>query len=647
MSLLGNIWVKLGLRSDDFNKGMDKAHSRAEKFGTAIGKIGAKMVLAWAAVGVAVTRMFKASVDNYQQQEAANRKLQNALRNTGSAIGTNYDELKRYASELQRVNGFADDATMNAMATLTTFRSVQGDVFKATIKAAQDMAAFMGTDLNSAVQQLGKALEAPEVGLTMLRRSGVVFTKEMTDGIKAMVKEGKTYEAQLLILEEVNKRFGGAAAAQAETAAGQWQRVKNAFSDLTEYIGRSSEASRGLARGLAETLEFADRIISAKSLSAWQKFWAIINSGSKAATEALEAEDAERDRVAANVKRHTDTVMAGVRSVEDARAALAKQEQIYNEAQAKGWKDRAAESKGAVDALNAYITAADEQAEKDRQAAAAAAKEQEEWRKKHTGILNELKDEIAAKEELLAMAKDYTEIRKLNEELKLLRERQQLLQGGGRPTDNNIAEVDSYGIFKKAGNTPGLEKMLESGIDTSGLKASTEDVNRWTKSLYDSIDVAQEFGAAIQRGVLDAFDELANAIGTGDWDTSALAKALLTPLADAAISAGTIILTTGEALTALKTALIDLFGGGPTGAMLAGGALLAVGFAAKAGLAAITRGSTSAGSGGGNPYTYAGGYGAAASGAGYGGQIELSGSVTVKGQDIQIALDNYNNNRRR
>ncbi|MBO7509581.1 MAG: hypothetical protein J6T35_00205, partial [Bacteroidales bacterium] len=106
MSLLGNIWVKLGLRSDDFNKGMDKAHSRAEKFGTAVGKIGAKMVLAWAAVGVAVTKLFKASVDNYQQQEAANRKLQNALRNTGSAIGTNYDELKRYAGELQRVNGY-------------------------------------------------------------------------------------------------------------------------------------------------------------------------------------------------------------------------------------------------------------------------------------------------------------------------------------------------------------------------------------------------------------------------------------------------------------------------------------------------------------------------------------------------------------
>lgn len=641
MSLLGNIWVKLGLRSDDFNKGMDKAHSRAEKFGTAVGKIGAKMVLAWAAVGVAVTRMFKASVDNYQQQEAANRKLQNALRNTGSAIGTNYDELKRYASELQRVNGFADDATMNAMATLTTFRSVQGDVFKATIKAAQDMAAFMGTDLNSAVQQLGKALEAPEMGLTMLRRSGVVFTKEMTDGIKAMVKEGKTYEAQLLILEEVNKRFGGAAAAQAETAAGQWQRVKNAFGDLTEYIGRSSEASRGLARGLAETLEFADRIISAKSLSAWQKFWAIINSGSKAATEALEAEDAERDRVAANVKRHTDTVMAGVRSVEDARAALAKQEQIYNEAQAKGWKDRAAESKGAVDALNAYITAADEQAEKDRQAAAAAAKEQAEWAKQHSGILNQLKDEIAAKEQLLNMANDHTEIARLQEELRLLKERQKYITDG--------ISTATIGAVKAPGNGV-AEATVPISIDTTPLQHSTDEVDDFIDKLKKQQekveDISNGFASALQNGMLDALDELAVAIGSGEWDTGAMLKALVTPLADMAISAGVIISGLGEAIQAMKTSLTTLQG--PV-AIAAGAALIAAGVAAKAGLAAIARngGSGSTSGSAGNPYTYAGGYGAAAAGAGYGGQIELSANVTVKGQDIQIALDNYNNNRRR
>ena len=180
MSLLGNIWVKLGLKSDDFQRGMDNAEKKAEKFGTKLGSFTAKAVLGVASLAAAFVKLGRASIQAYNQQEAANIKLQNALRNTGAAIGVNYDELKKYANELQHVNGVADDATMSAMATLTTFRSVQGDVFKATIRAAQDMAAFIGTDLNSAVLQLGKALEAPEVGLTMLRRSGVVFTTEMT-----------------------------------------------------------------------------------------------------------------------------------------------------------------------------------------------------------------------------------------------------------------------------------------------------------------------------------------------------------------------------------------------------------------------------------------------------------------------------------
>ena len=646
MSLLGNIWVKLGLKSDDFQRGLDNSHKRAERFGTAIGKIGAKMVLAWAAVGVALTRMFKASVENYQQQEAANRKLQNALKNTGSAIGTNYDELKRYASELQRVNGFADDATMNAMATLTTFRNVQGQVFKDTIKAAQDMAAFMGTDLNTAVQQLGKALEAPEIGITMLRRSGVIFTKEMTDGIKRLVAEGKTAEAQMAILEEVNKRFGGEAARQAETTAGAWKRVGMAFGDLSEHIGAATNATRGLANSLASALETADQIISSEALTRWEKFKVIfLGIGQAKAADKMVAFDKANREAAEHAAEYAKRQAEGITTIEEAQQRLAREEQGL----AKATSDqRKADHRAAIDAIKAEMGALNERKAKEeeeaRQAAARAKEEAErlkKWREEHTGILNELKDEIAEKEKLLRMAKDYSEIQRLNEELKLLRERQELLKSGRRPTDNNIAAIDGSGLKDSLA-------VAGPGVDTSALRSSTEEVNRFTKSLYDSIDVAQEFGAAIQRGVLDAFDELANAIGTGDWDTSALAKALLTPLADAAISAGTIILTTGEALTALKTALIDLFGGGPAGAMIAGSALLAVGFAAKVGLAAIAKnggkGSTSGSAG--NPYTYAGGYGAAGSSTNA-LQIEITGNLVAKGQDLQIALDNYNKNKRR
>lgn len=647
MSLLGNIWVKLGLKSDDFEKGVDRAHARAERFGTLIGKIGAKMVLTWAAVGVAVTKLFKQSVENYNQQEAANRKLQGALRNTGTAIGVNYVELKKYAGELQKVNGYADDATMNAMATLTTFRSVQGKVFKETIKAAQDMAAFMGTDLNTAVQQLGKALESPEMGLSMLRRSGVVFSKEMSEAIKKLIAEGKQYEAQLLILEEVQKRFGGEAARQADTAAGQWRRVGMAFGDLTEHIGKSSEASRGLASGLADALEYADKIISSRSLSGWQKLGALLNIGRGKAEALMAAEDAEAARIEENQKRHVAAVMSGLNTVEEARKRLAGQEAMLTEAQAKGWTQRAGEAQAAVDSLNAYIAKKEEEAERDRKAKDEAAKKAKEWAEQHTGILNELKDEIALKEKLLNMAKDTTEIKRLNNEIKALQLKRRLLLG----------EFNTGPKLKVGDTLSDADAMKLVGLDSESLKAEVDEV---FEDLDHSLDVfekqkdradkiAQDFGNALRSGVISAFDELAEAIGTGDWDTGALVKALLTPLADAAISAGTIVLTTGKALESLKTALLDLFGGGPYGAMIAGAALIAAGVAAKAGLAYIAKKGEGGGSSGSasNPYTYTGGYGVTPAAAGYGASMELSGTVTVKGQDLQIALDNYNKNRKR
>ena len=39
MGVLGNIWVKLGLKSDDFRKGMDQSEKKVSKFGQATKKM--------------------------------------------------------------------------------------------------------------------------------------------------------------------------------------------------------------------------------------------------------------------------------------------------------------------------------------------------------------------------------------------------------------------------------------------------------------------------------------------------------------------------------------------------------------------------------------------------------------------------------
>ena len=646
MSLLGNIWVKLGLKSDDFNTGVDRAEKRAERFGSFLGKVSAKVVLGWAAISTAIVKLTRTGIKNYQEAEAANIKLQNALKNTGAAIGVNYEGLRDYASQLQKVNGYADDATMSAMATLTTFRSVQGKVFKDTIAAAQDMASFLGTDLNAAVQQLGKALEAPEAGLSALRRTGVVFTDEMTEGIKKLVKEGKTYEAQMIILEEVNKRFGGSAAKQADTAASQWKRVGMAFGDLTEHIGAAHNATKALATSLATALETADQIISSEALTKWEKFKVIIlGIGQSDAADKMVASDKAQKESAAHAAEYAKKQLDGLDSIEKAQARLKIEQKNLAEAEQGSNRQREADHRASVAAIEAHIQALNEKKakeEEDAKLAAEKAKEEAErikkWREEHTGLLNELKDEIAEKQKLLNMATDRTEIMRLQEEIKLLQTKQEYLKSG-----RDLTKISAVKGVR------GEAQGATIGVDTSTLKHTQDEVDAFLEHFQaqqqKAENIANAFGSAIERGVIGALDELAEAIGTGDFDTTAFVKALVNPLADAAISTGLMVMSTGEALKALKAAMLDLFGGGPAGAIIAGAALMGIGVAAKAGIAAIASGSKGTTDSGTQSYSYTGGYGVSLPQGT--GQTELSATVTVKGQDLQIALDNYNRNKGR
>ena len=128
--------------------------------------------------------------------------------------------MKKYASQLQDVTKYGDEVTIDAMAIMSTFKSIKGDVFKEAIASSQDMATVLNTDLNAAVMQIGKALESPEIGLTALRRSGVSFSQEQVKQIKQLVAEGKKQEAQLIMLKELQNEFGGAAKAAAGDAYG-------------------------------------------------------------------------------------------------------------------------------------------------------------------------------------------------------------------------------------------------------------------------------------------------------------------------------------------------------------------------------------------------------------------------------------------
>jgi phage-related protein len=95
------------------------------------------------------------------------------------------------------------------------------------------MSVALGTDLNSAAIQVGKALQDPTIGLTALRRVGVSFTDQQSEMITRLFESGNALRAQKLILQELTTEFGGSAEAQATATA----KMGVAFSNLAEVIG--------------------------------------------------------------------------------------------------------------------------------------------------------------------------------------------------------------------------------------------------------------------------------------------------------------------------------------------------------------------------------------------------------------------------
>lgn len=100
-------------------------------------------------------------------------------------------------------------------------------------------------------------------------------------------------------------------------------------------------------------------------------------------------------------------------------------------------------------------------------------------------------------------------------------------------------------------------------------------------------DLLSEFRDAAIGGFSDAVQELANQFaGLEEINPGKVVQALLTPLADMAIKEGEILMAQGVGVEACKKALESLNG---YAAIAAGAALIAIGAAAKSGLAALAK----------------------------------------------------------
>lgn len=186
---------------------------------------------------------FRQYITNTIEAEEATAKLAAGIKSTGGVSGQTVKSLQEHARALQQLTTFGDEAIMGGQQMLLTFTRIR-EVFPRATEAVLNLAARLGGDAASAARLLGRALDDPIRGMSTLSRAGVQFTSAQREVIKQLVESGQLVKAQTMILDELEKKVGGTAAALRGTLGGALTSLTNAWGDLFEITGGASEMLR-------------------------------------------------------------------------------------------------------------------------------------------------------------------------------------------------------------------------------------------------------------------------------------------------------------------------------------------------------------------------------------------------------------------
>lgn len=265
---LGVLTLDLIARTAGFQRGMTAAERQVDKSTKRIKQTLSswKGAIAGAFAGIGFATAVRAIVANTIESENAVRQLEARIKSTGAAAGLSSEQLQTFATELQKVTTFGDDAILAMQGVLLTFTSIKGDVFRDATRAILDLSIAMGQDLQSSAVQLGKALNDPVKGITALSKIGVAFTEDQKKLIKAFVEVGDVASAQRVILNELRVEFGGAAEAASNTFGGALAQLQNAFGDLLEGKGGVNDATTAI-KELTALLQDPQTVAAAEALT--------------------------------------------------------------------------------------------------------------------------------------------------------------------------------------------------------------------------------------------------------------------------------------------------------------------------------------------------------------------------------------------
>lgn len=670
MSIIGSIFVRLGLKSDEFSKGIKQSEGQLSSFKGVVGKIGGAIAGAFA-----VNKIVQFTKEAYK------------LAGQAQGVYNAFSRLNRpgLLNDLKEATrGTTDELKLMQTAVQANNFKIPLDQLATYLKFATNRAIETGESVDYLVNSLvlGIGRKSPLI-LDNLSISTVRLREELA-------KTGDMAKAVGNIIEEEMKKGGDAI----ETSAVKTQKLGAAWKNFMTSVGDTSVV-KSTGDAIVSTLTYIadsfDALINSERLSTWQKFLGFLGHGG-IQRQAL-AEGAGNASADKQIQERVNLWTEGLNTIELAERQLAFAQSQYAHFSSEE------EKKAVIAALKERVKLIKSQ-------------EQEKIAREQTE--NGIKAQIAALEELRAQEANpekraaYTsEIESLKKRLELMTSTNTVVKGSidyinqqieaqeKLYNSTNIQSVRDMAAAKKEEleaakalleitekdkqkRDEALKGDIASGYSTQGMGGSfwlkrVEEKNKLEKNLAsysfdptlykDKIQqfkeqaaevdqVANSIHQTITNTMVSSFQALADGLaGISDMNAGQAIASLLKPLADMAITAGTIIMTTGKAIESLKAALSGFFG---VGAIAAGAILVGIGVAARAGLSAIASSGGNSGSSSYSPNTsFSGGssYSGASSQYGYASyraqSVDVNVTGRISGQDIVLASDKYLKNKSR
>lgn len=559
MGILGELWVKLGLKNEGLNKGLDDSKKKVSGFANYMSKLG----------GIMGTVFSVGAIVKFTHQTAE-------LANKAAGVRKAFEALNKpnLLADLRRATlGTVDDLQLMQRAVQAKNFKIPLDQLATYLQFATKRANETGMSVDYLVDSIITGLGRQSVLiLDNLGISAAEIKDNMKDGASMAEAVGKIIKEQM-----------GDAVTEIDKAALATQRLSTAWTNFQTAVGEETAPIWNKIKGWgAALLENATEFTS--NAPAWKKWMAalfpVLGSGF-----VLGGSDEPTESATTNTSGGTPTE----------------------------------ETKNTTKAI--------------------------------IPLIQKRKEEIKLLEDRRNLSANETEIRNINDQIAALKEELRLLEMTNEEfaeyqasQDHSIKPVE--GIF----DLPKIEANTNAGIEAlrrarEAWEQNYADIAAKTADWQAKVDEAAEaFNQSIVSGISGGLQELARAItGLEGANLGTVVQALLSPMADALIAAGEMIIAEGIAVEAFKDSLKNLDG---KRAIVTGAALIAIASAAKAGLQAIGNDPRNAGGyANQNVTSYSGGYGV--NGNNYQQSNNFALSATLKGQDLLLAIQRTENNNRR